>query len=260
MSSPRSHKDVVRDSFTQQVGLFTGENSIFARRSASPTAWVEPLDRDMLVLDVACGAAHASEQVAPHVRQVVGIDLTPALLRAGYERLAGAGVDNVLLQEGDAADLPFVDASFDLVVCRSSLHHMPNPALAAAEMARVCRPDGRVVVSDMIVPGIDVRDAFDELHRTIDPSHVRALVEAELAELLRDQVGPLSYGETSSISVPIDVILTSAADTAAARAVLERELEGGPPTGFAPTRQDDQIVVTFSSTVVHASRGADANA
>jgi ubiquinone/menaquinone biosynthesis C-methylase UbiE len=258
--SPRSHNDIVRDSFTQQVGLFTGENSVFARRSASPTAWVEPLDRDMIVLDVACGAAHATEQIAPHVRQVIGIDLTPALLRAGYERLAGVGIDNVLLQEGDADGLPFVDASFDLVVCRSSLHHMSDPRVATAEMARVCKADGRVVVSDMIVPDVGVRDAFDGLHRAIDPSHVRALVEEELAELLQEQVGPLSYGETTSISFPIDVILTSAADTAAVRALLERELEGGPPTGFAPTRQDDQIVVTFTSTVVHASHGADPRA
>jgi SAM-dependent methyltransferase len=184
---------------------------------------------------------------------VIGVDLTPALLHAGYERLAAAGVDNVLLQEGDATRLAFVDDSFDLVLCRSSLHHMPDPAVAAAEMARVCRPDGRVAVSDMIVPGVDVRDAFDGLHRTIDPSHVRALTEEELAELMREHVGSLSYGETSSISVPIDVILTSAADSPAVRATLERELDGGPATGFAPMREDDRIMVTFASTVVHAS-------
>jgi SAM-dependent methyltransferase len=260
MTTSRSHNDVVRDSFTQQVGLFTSEKSVFAPRSASATAWVEPLDHDMIVLDVACGAAHAAEQIAPHVRQVIGIDLTPALLHAGDERLAGAGIDNVLLQEGDAADLPFVDGSFDLVVCRSSLHHMPDPAVATEEMARVCRPGGRVVVSDMIVPGVTLRDAFDKLHRTIDPSHVRALMEDELAELLRERVGPLSYGETSTISLPVDVILTGAADTPAVRAVLERELEGGPPTGFSPVCEDDRIIVTFSSTVVHASRAVDGNA
>jgi ubiquinone/menaquinone biosynthesis C-methylase UbiE len=260
MTSSRSHNDVVRDSFTQQVGLFTGENSVFARRAASPTAWVEPLDRDMIVLDVACGAAHAAEQIAPHVRQVVGLDLTPALLQAGYDRLATAGVGNVLLQEGDATHLPFVDASFDLVVCRSSLHHMPEPAAAAAEMTRVCRADGRVVVSDMTVPGVEVRDAFDELHRTIDPSHVRALTEEELAGLLRARVGTLSYGETNTISFPIDVILTSAADSPAVLARLERELDGGPATGFAPVREDDRIQVSFSSTVVHASPAVDPNA
>ena len=233
---------------------------MFARRTASPTAWVEPLDRDMIVLDVACGAAHAAEQIAPHVHEVIGLDLTPALLQAGSERLVGAGIGNVLLQEGDAAHLPFVDASFDLVVCRSSLHHMPEPAVAAAEMARVCRPDGRVVVSEMIVPGVDVRDAFDELHRTIDPSHVRALTEEELAELLRERVGALSYGETNTISFPIDVILTGAADSPAVLAMLEQELEGGTPTGFTPAREDDRIKVSFTSTVVHAKRTVDANA
>jgi len=258
MSSPssRSHNDVVRDSFTQQAGLFTGENAVFARRTASPTAWVEPLDRDMTVLDVACGAAHVAEQIAPYVHQVIGIDLTPALLQAGHERLGTAGIKNVLLQEGDALDLPFVDGSFDLVVCRSSLHHMPDPGASLDEMARVCRPDGRVVIADMIVPSVDVRDAFDELHRTIDPSHVHALVEQEIAELLHERVGALSYGETNTISLPIDVILTSAADSPAALAMLERELNGGAATGFAPVRDDDQIKVSFSSTVVHASRAA----
>jgi SAM-dependent methyltransferase len=253
MSSP-THNEIVRDSFTQQVDLFTRDDSPFARRFASPLAWVEPLDAGMIVLDVACGAGHASEQVAPRVRQVVGIDLTPVLLRAGDERLAAAGIRNVLLQQGDATDLPFVDASFDLVVCRSSLHHMPDPGAAVAEMARVCRPEGRVVVSDMIAPTPEVRDAFDELHRAIDPSHVRALVTPELAELVGERVGPLSFGDTSSVAVPIDLILTGAADTPATVAALERDLDGGPPTGFFPVREDEQIVVTFSSTVVHAIR------
>ena len=84
------HNDVVRNSFTQQVGLFTGENSPFARRFASPLAWIEPLDAEMIVLDVACGAGHAAEQAAPHVRQVVGIDLTPALLTA-FKKLVDQG-------------------------------------------------------------------------------------------------------------------------------------------------------------------------
>jgi SAM-dependent methyltransferase len=251
--SPSSHNDVVRDSFTQQVGLFTGENSPFARRFASPLAWVEPLEADMIVLDVACGAGHAAEQAAAHVRQVVGIDITPALLRAGAERMTAAGLDNVLLQEGDATALPFLDASFDLVVCRSSLHHFPDPRRAVAEMARVCRPAGRVVVSDMIAPSAEARDAFDELHRYIDPSHVRALVESEVAELVLDVVGPLSYGDTTSIALPIDAIVTDAADRDAAMSMLLDDL-GRNTTGFDPVRNGDDLIVSFTGTVVHARR------
>ena len=253
MTAPE-HNDVVRNSFTQQVGLFTGENSPFARRFASPLAWIEPLDAEMIVLDVACGAGHAAEQAAPHVRQVVGIDLTPALLTAGRERLAAAGLRNVLLQEGDATALPFVDGSFDIVVCRSSLHHFPDPAQAVAEMGRVCRPGGRVVVSDMIAPSAEVRDAFDELHQHIDPSHVRALLEREVADLV-ETVGPLTYGDTSSTTLPIDVILTSAADRDATMAAINDDIDRNA-TGFDPVRDGDQVLVKFTATVVHATRVA----
>jgi SAM-dependent methyltransferase len=252
--SPQAHNEVIRDSFTKQVGIFTGENSPFARRFASPLAWIEPLDADMIVLDVACGAGHAAEQAAEHVRQVVGIDLTPALLEVGAERMRNAGIDNVLLQQGDAMALPFLDGSFDVVVCRSSLHHFPEPKAAVTEMARVCRPGGRVVISDMIAPRAEVRDAFDALHRHIDPSHVRVLVESEIAELVRDTVGPLTYGDTHSTSLPLDAFVTNAADRDATTAMIRAELDGGPPTGFEPVQENDDVTVTFVGTVVHAVR------
>jgi len=249
------HDAVVRRSFERQVGLFTGDDSPFARRPASPVAWLEPLEGDMIVLDVACGAAHAAEQAAPHVRQVVGVDLTPELLDLGRDRLRAAGIVNVLLQEGNAADLAFVDASFDLVVCRGALHHFPHPEQPVAEMARVCRPGGRVVVSDMVAPSPDERAAFDEVHRQLDPSHAGVLLEIEIAELLRSTVGPLSYGETTDpITIPASHLLTDAADRNAVMSALHAELDGGPATGFDPRVDSDDVLVSFTSTVVHATR------
>jgi SAM-dependent methyltransferase len=251
------HDHVVRRSFEKQAGLFVGEDSPFARRPASATAWLEPLDRDMIVLDVACGAAHAAEQAAPHVRQVVGVDLTPALLEVGADRLRDAGITNVLLQEGNAAELPFVDGSFDLVACRGAMHHFADPAAAVAEMARVCKDGGRVVVADMVPPSAEVREAFDDLHRCLDPSHAGVLLEGEMAGLLESKVGPLTYGETSDpFSIPVDAILTDAADRDAVAQALEAELAGGPATGFAPVIEDGQTLVSFTNTVVHATRGA----
>jgi len=249
------HDAVVRRSFERQVGLFAGDDSPFARRPASPLAWLEPLDGDMIVLDVACGAAHAAEQAAPHVRQVVGVDLTPSLLDLGRDRLHAAGIDNVLLQEGNAADLAFVDASFDLVICRGALHHFPHPDQAIAEMARVCRPGGRVVVSDMVAPSPDERAAFDEVHRQLDPSHAGVLLEGEIADLLRSTVGPLSYGETTEpVTLPVHHIMTDVADRQAVMSALHTELDGGPPTGFDPVVDGDDVHVSFTSTVVHATR------
>jgi SAM-dependent methyltransferase len=158
----------------------------------------------------------------------------------------------VLFQEGDANALPFLDDSFDVVVCRSSLHHFPDPRRAVAEMARVCRSDGRVVVSDMIAPSTDVRERFDELHRHIDPSHVRALMEREVAELMQEVVGPLSYGDTTLITLPVDVIVTDAADRDAAMSMLLDDV-GRNTTGFDPVRDGDDVMVSFTGTVVHAS-------
>ena len=60
-----NHDEVVRRSFDRQVGLFSGPDSPFARRPEGALAWLEPLTDDMLVLDVACGAGHAAETVAP---------------------------------------------------------------------------------------------------------------------------------------------------------------------------------------------------
>src|SRR3954451_6242779 len=160
-ASMSDHDDVVRASFSRQVGLFSGPDSPFLRRPAGTVDQLEPLDEDLLVLDVCCGAAHAAEVVAPRVRQVVGVDLTVSLLELGAARLASAGVGNVLLQEGNAQALPFVTASFDLVYCFASLHHVGDPSETMAEMARVVAPGGRVVVQDLIVPLPDARELFD---------------------------------------------------------------------------------------------------
>jgi SAM-dependent methyltransferase len=255
--STEPHDAVVRRSFTAQTELFEGDDAVFARLPGSAVGWVAPLDPRWIVLEVACGAAHAAERIAPHVRQVVGLDVTPALLRLGADRLGAAGIDNVLLQEGNATALPFLDASFDLVVCRSSVHHFPQPAGPLAEMARVCRPGGRVVVADMVAPNADVQPAFDALHRRIDPSHAHALLEPELVELLRSTVGPVRRVERAEpFRLRLDDLLTDVAERDDVVAVLRAEVDGGPGTGFAPSLDREALTVAFLGTTVHAERPA----
>jgi SAM-dependent methyltransferase len=248
----REHDDVVRESFARQVPLFSGPDSPFAHRPAGSRAWIEPLRADMVVLDVACGAGHAADPLAPHVRQVVGVDLTRELLAVGAQRLREVGIDNVLLQEGNAESLPFVDESFDVVFCRSALHHLGDPQRAVAEMRRVCRPGGRVVLVDLVAPDDGVRDRFDHVHRLLDPSHVRTFLEVELADLLGG-VDALSYAATAGFRLPIDIACTEQSDRDGAVALLAAELDGtGPTTGFDPVRDDDAITVDFVTCIVHA--------
>jgi hypothetical protein len=75
---------------------------------------------------------------------------------------------------------------------------------------------------------------------------------------LRRTVGPLTYAETSVVAtLPIDVMLTESSDRAATMAALHRDIGGGGATGFDPTQQDEQILVSFTNTVVHAARAAE---
>jgi ubiquinone/menaquinone biosynthesis C-methylase UbiE len=249
------HDEVVRRSFERQVSLFSGPNSPFAHRAAGALTWIEPLNQDMILLDVACGAAHAAEPLAGHVRQVVGIDLTPALLEVGAQRLHDQGVASILLQEANAESLPFVDESFDIVYCRSSLHHFADPRQAVAEMVRVCRIGGRIVLLDLVAPSGEVRERFDHVHRLIDPSHVRAFLEVELAELLPGGIDGLAYADTMTIRLPLDIALTEQSQGSAVLDMLRAELRGeGEPTGLDPAEEENTLVVSFVTCVVHCVR------
>jgi ubiquinone/menaquinone biosynthesis C-methylase UbiE len=253
--SDDAHNQVVRESFARQVPLFSGADSPFARRPASTLSWIEPVSGDMIVLDVACGAGHATEPVAAKVRQVIGIDLTPELLDLGARRLRANGIANVLLQEGNAEALPFADESFDIVCCRSSLHHFGEPRRAVDEMVRVCRPGGRVVLHDLVAPSPEMRADYDDMHRRLDPSHVKSFCEAELAALVAPEVATMTYADTATIRLPIDIVLSdvSARDEVLARLGAELRGDAGS-TGFEPAEEDGKIVVSFTTCIIHFER------
>jgi hypothetical protein len=109
------------------------------------------------------------------------------------------------------------------------------------------------VLSDLIAPSAEVRDTFDRLHQQIDPSHVRAFLEEELPAVLPDTL-TLSYGETTTVRLPIDVALTDQSETDSVLAALRADAAGGEPTGFEPAEEDGALVVAFHNCVVHGTR------
>ena len=83
---------------------------------------------------------------------VVGLDVTPELFEHARRRAAEAGVE-VEWIEGDAAELPFADASFDRVTSTFGAMFAPDHAAAAAELVRVCRPGGRIGMTTWVNDG-----------------------------------------------------------------------------------------------------------
>lgn len=98
---------------------------------------------DEAVLDVACGTGGVAERIARRDAQVTGIDFAPTLVATARSRAGDAGLD-IRYDVGDAEALPYEDSSFDVVV--SAFGHMfaPDHRAAASELARVCRPGGRL--------------------------------------------------------------------------------------------------------------------
>jgi SAM-dependent methyltransferase len=97
-----------------------------------------------VVLDAACGTARHGAHLAQAGHRVIGVDRSPAMLAKARERLPQGD-----FREGDLAALPVEAASVDAVVCALALVHLPDLAGAMAEFARVVRPGGRVIISDV---------------------------------------------------------------------------------------------------------------
>jgi ubiquinone/menaquinone biosynthesis C-methylase UbiE len=94
---------------------------------------------------------------------------------------------NLSLLQGDATDLSWIDAQFDLVVCRLTLHQVGDPAAVVREMVRVTKDDGRIAVIDMIAdPTPKIAEETNRLERLRDPSHGRTLTAAEITHLIED--------------------------------------------------------------------------
>jgi ubiquinone/menaquinone biosynthesis C-methylase UbiE len=135
---------------------------------------------DERALDVGTGAGALAFALAPLVREVVGLDPVPELLELARAR----SLPNTEFVEGDGTALPFPYASFDLGGTHRTLHHVAQPERVVAELARVTRPGGQVLVVDQLAPD-DVAAAavLHEFETVRDPSHARLLTDGELREL-----------------------------------------------------------------------------
>lgn len=106
------------------------------------------IDPALVVGDLGCGTGQLTEVVAPYVKQVVAVDSSADMLDAARVRLGGA--PNVDLRQGELESLPIEAGVLDAAMLSLVLHYSPSPGRALAEVGRVLRPGGRVLVVDML--------------------------------------------------------------------------------------------------------------
>jgi ubiquinone/menaquinone biosynthesis C-methylase UbiE len=145
--------------------------------SAHIARLLAPLRGDERVLDVGCGTGALAYALAPLVGEVVGVDSSEEYLAAARE----GAPDNCSFVVGDAEALPFDYGDFDLVGCLRVLHHVARPELVVAEIVRVTRPSGRILIADQLGDVDPMRSLeLDRFERARDPSHTRLLPDADI--------------------------------------------------------------------------------
>jgi SAM-dependent methyltransferase len=186
------------------------------------------------VLDVGCGTGNAAIPAAGAGARTVGLDLTPELFEAGRLLAAKAGVD-VEWVEGDAEEMPFDDASFDVVLSVLGVMFAPRHCVAASELVRVLRPGGRLILCNWAVDSA-ISGMFSVMARYLPPlppfaappalwgaeSHVRGLFAGSAIELSFDR-GVHEFPPFESAETNIEYHSTTFGPLMAARAMTEAD-------------------------------------
>lgn len=108
------------------------------------------------ILEIGIGPARIATRIAKYNPQltITGIDLSSTMLNIAKKNIeeTGIGKDKILLVKADAKQLPFEAESFDAVISQNMLHHLPDPATMFREIKRVIKPEGAILIRDVVRP------------------------------------------------------------------------------------------------------------
>jgi ubiquinone/menaquinone biosynthesis C-methylase UbiE len=253
-----SHRDTILDQFSRQAVPFSTAAPIRDERALQLLVDAAETGAEDTVLDVACGPGLVACAFARVAQQVTGIDLTPAMIERADALAAENGLANTRFQVGDVLPLPFADAAFSIVVSRFAFHHFPDPAAVLAEMCRVCRSGGRVVVADLTASPDPVKAAaFHRMEMLRDPSHARALTLDELRALYRQGGLTPPVEAFWRMDIDVDGLLARSFPEPGSESAIRRMFEdsvAGDALGLETRREGGRLRFTYSNVILSAVR------
>ena len=251
----KDHNTIVQQEFTRQASAYAANPSISDQgRIVRLVHAVNPTPEHR-VLEVATGPGYVAMTLATLTGQVVGVDLTEALLVMAERQRQAQGLHNLCFQIADAQQLPFGEGEFDIVVCRFAFHHFENASYVLREMARVCCPQGAIAVEDLVVSEHPMRAAYQNHFENLrDPSHVAAFSLSKLLTIFAATGLEVEYVQTDRLTPTVECWLANA-QTPLDRAIEVRQLiEQDEMHDLSGTRpfpsQDGQLCFTQRTAIV----------
>jgi ubiquinone/menaquinone biosynthesis C-methylase UbiE len=179
---------MTHDAKTRSRAAFDRQAPVYdSTRCGQHARWLAPdvlaeVERNQpdSLLDVGCGTGALLEAVHARLQKtrLLGVDLSPQMVAHARARL-GERADVMI---ADAEALPLPDGAVDAVVCVDSFHHYPHPDVALAEIRRVLRPEGLLVLAEWRVPA-PLRGMMNSLLHRLPEGDVRVYSRRELCEL-----------------------------------------------------------------------------
>jgi ubiquinone/menaquinone biosynthesis C-methylase UbiE len=256
------HQSLIEDQFSRQAEGFARSPALHNDAALALLVDVAaPLAGDE-TLDVACGPGTVVAAFARRARHSVGLDATEAMLEQARGLAARRGLRNVSWRLGDVYALPFADRSFDVVSCRFAFHHLLDPARAFAEMVRVCRAGGRIVLCDAVASDDPAKGAaFNRMERHRDPSTVAFRPLAFLLDLFAAAGMPAPAGTSYRLPAERERLIAGSFPADDDRALLRRMIDesvDGDTMGMDARQDSDTVTLAYPSVVLVAKKPAGA--
>lgn len=256
------HQNLIQSQFSQQAEGFYKFQAHNQLRSLSIFQEFGKYDKGDCVVDVGCGPGLVTQYISQFVKEAIGLDLTPEMIRVAQEGINGADKGkrfrNISFVVGNMSQVHFADASVDGCITRYTFHHLERPEIAFSEMVRITKQGGRIVILDATPHPIKAL-AYNAFEKLRDPSHTRALTPDELINIGSHHISEHLLSSPSfeqfSLTVDPEELMDKSFPTEVSRKHLVEMLEKDIPAnllGFNCQREasSGKLVASFPLTAV----------
>lgn len=178
------NESLVRQEYDRLAPIYDRRWYNYINKSLSFLVNFAHIPREESILDVACGTGEFARLLLEQnsQQQITGVDISEGMLEVARNKLDA--YPHVSLDRASVTSLPFDNKSFDLVICANAFHYFVSPQLAIAEMKRVLKPKGKVIILDWC-RDYWVLNLLNPLFNFIDPAYQCCYTQAELERLLK---------------------------------------------------------------------------